>query len=425
MDKDLGHMELRLPKDHFLFTSESVTQGHPDKLCDYISDSVLDACLAQDPESKVACETCVKNNICMVFGEITTKATLVYEQIVREAIKNVGYDSIAKGFDYKNAVIISALDSQSPEIFDALKTGKKDEEIGAGDQGLMIGYASDETEEMMPITHLLANKLCERLNQCRREGILPWSRPDAKSQVTVEYKKNEDGHLIPLRVHTVLISAQHDETVTLEQISTDLKEKVIKAVIPSHLLDENTLYYMNPSGSFIKGGPYADSGLTGRKIIVDTYGGWGGHGGGCFSGKDPTKVDRSAAYAARWVAKSLVANGFCKRAMLEVAYGIGLAHPISLLVNSYGTAVAPLTDHDLQDIVVRNFDLRPGCIIRELQLKRPIYKATSAFGHFGRKDTDFSWEKVKDLSHEKATYFKEDKRERKASVENQRVFGDI
>ena len=420
MNPELEVIEKKLPKDRFLFTSESVTQGHPDKLCDFISDSVLDACLLQDPDSKVACETVVKSNICMVFGEITTKGTLLYEQIVREAIKYVGYDSLAKGFDYKTATIILALDSQSPEIFEALHLGTKEEEIGAGDQGLMIGYASDETEELMPLTHILASKLCERLNTCRREGILPWLRPDGKSQVTVEYKKNEEGHLTPIRVHTVLISCQHDEAVTQEQLGKDLKEHVIKAVIPEKLLDGDVIYHLNPSGSFTKGGPYADSGLTGRKIIVDTYGGWGGHGGGCFSGKDPTKVDRSAAYGARWVAKSLVANGFCKRVLVEVAYGIGIAHPISLMVNSYGSCIEPYTDHDLQDIVIRNFDLRPGCLIRDLQLRKPIYKKTAAFGHFGRDE--FPWEVVKDLSLEKKSA---NGNGQHMNAENKETFGEI
>lgn len=420
MDKELENIEKKLPKDRFLFTSESVTQGHPDKLCDFISDSVLDACLQLDPDAKVACETVCKSNICMVFGEISCKGNLLYEQIVREAIKNVGYDSMAKGFDYKTATIILALDQQSPEIFAAVNLGSKEEDIGAGDQGLMIGYASDETPELMPITHILASKLCERMNFCRREGILPLLRPDGKSQVTVEYKKNEEGHLIPIRVHTILISAQHDEKLTQEQLAKDLKEHVIKPVIPAELIDAETIYHLNPSGSFVKGGPYADSGLTGRKIIVDTYGGWGGHGGGCFSGKDPTKVDRSAAYGARWVAKSLVGNGFCKRVVVEVAYGIGIAHPISLMVNSYGTCVEPYTDHDLQDIVIKNFDLRPGCLIRDLQLRKPIYKQTAAFGHFGRGE--FSWEVIKDLSHEKK---KANGEETHVNHENKEVFGEI
>ena len=271
--------KFKIPKDHFLFTSESVTQGHPDKLCDFISDSILDACLAQDPDSKVACETCVKNNICMVFGEITTKSIVHYEQLVREAIKEIGYDDSAKGFDYKNVTVIVAIDQQSPEIFESLHTEKKPEEIGAGDQGLMIGYATDESDLFMPLTHIFASQICEKMNDCRKDKTIGWMRPDGKSQVTVEYKKSKDGHLVPLRVHTVLISAQHDETVARDELESDLKEKIIKKIIPANLLDENTIYHLNPSGKFVLGGPYADSGLTGRKIIVDTYGGWGGHGG--------------------------------------------------------------------------------------------------------------------------------------------------
>ena len=271
--------KFKIPKDHFLFTSESVTQGHPDKLCDFISDTILDACLSQDPDSKVACETCVKNNICMVFGEITTKAKVQYEQLVREAIKEIGYDDSSKGFDYKNVTVIVAIDQQSPEIFSSLHTDKKPEDIGAGDQGLMIGYASDESEYMMPLTHIFASQICEKMNESRKDKSIGWMRPDGKSQVTVEYKRNKDGHLVPLRVHTVLISAQHDETVSRDELESDLKDRIIKKVIPANLLDENTIYHLNPSGRFVLGGPYADSGLTGRKIIVDTYGGWGGHGG--------------------------------------------------------------------------------------------------------------------------------------------------
>eukprot|EP00330_Aristerostoma_sp_ATCC50986_P007262 CAMPEP_0114586010 /NCGR_PEP_ID=MMETSP0125-20121206/9368_1 /TAXON_ID=485358 ORGANISM="Aristerostoma sp., Strain ATCC 50986" /NCGR_SAMPLE_ID=MMETSP0125 /ASSEMBLY_ACC=CAM_ASM_000245 /LENGTH=396 /DNA_ID=CAMNT_0001781289 /DNA_START=61 /DNA_END=1251 /DNA_ORIENTATION=+ len=391
---------LQLDKDRFLFTSESVTNGHPDKICDYISDSVLDACLTQDPDSKVACESACKNNMFMVFGEITTNAQVNYEQIVRSSLKEIGYDNIEKGADFKNATILVNVDTQAQEIADAVHTNKKEEDIGAGDQGLMIGYACDETPQLMPLSHELALRLCQKLYELRNNGTLSWLRPDAKTQVTVEYKT--DGKLItPVRVHTVLISAQHSPSVTQEEIASQLKEHVIKQVIPSKFLDEKTLYYINPSGSFTVGGPTGDAGLTGRKIIVDTYGGWGGHGGGAFSGKDPTKVDRSAAYAARWVAKSLVNAKLCKRCMVQIAYGIGLAEPISIHVDSYGTASEGYDDSDLSKIVMENFNLKPGNIIKELGLKKPIYKKLSAFGHFGREENDFLWEQPKNLKIEK------------------------
>jgi len=389
-----------LARDHFLFSSEAVTGGHPDKLCDFISDSVLDACLEQDPDSKVACESAVKSNVVMVFGEITSKANLSYEKIVREAIKNVGYDHIDKGADYKNCTVLVAIEQQSPEIANSVHVNKKDEDVGAGDQGLMIGYACDETPELMPLSHQLSLNICKRLHDLRVDGTLAWLRPDAKSQVTVEYKI-EGKTITPIRVHTVLISTQHGPGITLEEITKQVKEHVIKPVVDSKYLDENTIYHINPSGSFLVGGPCGDAGLTGRKIIVDTYGGWGGHGGGAFSGKDPTKVDRSAAYAARWVAKSLVAAGFCKRALVQVAYGIGIADPISIHVDTYGTVAEGYTDHDLKEIVARNFNLRPGMIIKQLNLKTPIYKKLAAFGHFGRTEPEFLWEQPKDLAHEK------------------------
>eukprot|EP01017_Pseudomicrothorax_dubius_P013053 TRINITY_DN1561_c0_g1_i1.p1 TRINITY_DN1561_c0_g1~~TRINITY_DN1561_c0_g1_i1.p1 ORF type:complete len:405 (+),score=135.69 TRINITY_DN1561_c0_g1_i1:63-1277(+) len=391
---------LKHPRDHFLFTSESVNQGHPDKLCDLVSDSVLDACLAQDPESKVACETSAKGNMVMVFGEITTKANLVFEQIVREAIKEIGYDSVDKGMDYRTATVIVALDKQSPEIAEAVHVGKKDEEVTAGDQGFMIGYACDESPEFMPLTHYLANRLVERMNEVRRKKICPWMGPDAKSQVTIEYRI-EGVNYIPLRVHTIVISTQHTASITNEEITAQLREHVIKPVVPANLLDERTIYHLNPSGRFVLGGPMADAGLTGRKIIVDTYGGWGGHGGGAFSGKDPTKVDRSGAYTARWIAKSLVAAGFARRCYVQIAYTIGVATPVSVFIQTYGTVASGYTDNDLLDIVLRNFDLRVGNIIKELNLKRPIYKKLASFGHFGRSDPDFTWETPKDLSHEK------------------------
>ncbi|CAG9322793.1 unnamed protein product [Blepharisma stoltei] len=389
-----------LPEGHFLFTSESVNEGHPDKLCDQISDAIVDACFSQDPNSKVACETCAKTNFIMIFGEITSAANVNYEQVVRDAIKQVGYDHIDKGLDYNTCEVMVAIEGQSPDIAQAVHINKSVEEIGAGDQGHMFGYASNETPECMPLSHLLANKLGFRLAEVRKNGLLGWVRPDGKTQVTVEYR-HEGGRVVPLRIHTIVISTQHDPDVSLEEIQQQLKEHVIKPVVPAQYLDDKTIYHLNPSGRFVIGGPHGDAGLTGRKIIVDTYGGWGAHGGGAFSGKDPTKVDRSAAYAARWVAKSLVKGGFCDRALVQVSYAIGVAHPLSVHVDSYGTVRKGKTDHDLLQIVYRNFDLRPGCIIRDLALNRPIFQKTAAYGHFGREEeADFTWEIPKDLSHE-------------------------
>ena len=389
---------------NFLFSSESVNEGHPDKLCDQISDAILDACLAQDPNARVAAETSVKNNFCIVFGEITTSAKIDYEQVVRDACKEVGYDDIDKGLDYRTMEVMNRLDRQSPEIAQAVHANgeKAVEDIGAGDQGLMFGYASDETEELMPLTHSLATRLGWQLTKVRKEGTLKWVRPDGKTQVTVEYKKEADGRLTPVRVHTILISTQHSPDVTNEQIKSDLIEHVIKPIVPAKYLDENTIYHINPSGAFTIGGPYGDAGLTGRKIIIDTYGGWGAHGGGAFSGKDTTKVDRSAAYAARWAAKSLVANGFCHRVLVQLAYAIGVAHPLSLHVDTYGSVIEGFTDTDLRNILIRNFDFRPGCIQRDLELKKPQFQKLAAYGHMGRTDLNTTWEEVKDLTHEKA-----------------------
>jgi len=384
---------------NFLFTSESVNEGHPDKLADQVSDAVLDACLEEDPNSRVACETCTKTNLIMVFGEITTKSTANIEDIVRRVAKEVGYDSNEKGLDYKTMDVWNKLEKQSPDIAQAVSQ-QAAEDLGAGDQGHMFGYASDETPELMPLTHFLATKLGYQLTKVRKDGTLPWVRPDGKTQVTAEYKKMPDNSLVPQRIHTILISTQHSPDVSNEKIRSDILEHVIKPVVPSHLLDENTIYHINPSGRFVIGGPHGDAGLTGRKIIIDTYGGWGAHGGGAFSGKDTTKVDRSAAYAARWAAKSLVAAGFAKRCLVQVSYAIGVAQPLSMFVDSYGTSAKNKDDNDLCEIVKRNFDFRPGCIERDLKLREPQYQKLAAYGHFGRDDIKPAWEVVKDLTHE-------------------------
>lgn len=381
----------------FLFTSESVNEGHPDKLCDQVSDAVLDACLAQDKWSKVACESASKTGMVMAFGEITTQAKVDYEAVVREAVKKIGFDDEKKGLDYKTCRVLQEIHAQSPEIAGGVHVGRTAEDVGAGDQGHMFGYATNESEELMPLTHVFATKLGYRLTEVRKQNILPWVRPDGKTQVTMEYEKDDAGRLKPLRVVAVVISTQHSEDVTNEQIRSDLMEHVIKAVIPDSYLTPETKYFLNPSGRFVIGGPEGDAGLTGRKIIIDTYGGWGAHGGGAFSGKDPTKVDRSAAYAARWVAKSLVAAGLCDRCIFQVSYGIGIAEPTSLFVDSYGTVKGGKTDADLLEIVKNNFDLRPGVIIRELDLLRPIYSKTAAYGHFGRNEPEFTWEHPKQL----------------------------
>ncbi|GBG25728.1 S-adenosylmethionine synthase [Hondaea fermentalgiana] len=382
----------------YLFTSESVNEGHPDKLADVVSDAVLDACLAQDPDSKVACETATKTKLVMIFGEITSKATVNFEQVVRDAVKNVGYTSPEIGIGHNSCSVVVGIEEQSPDIAQGVHLGKALEDIGAGDQGIMFGYACDETEELMPASHLWATKIGKRLTDVRKDGTLGWVRPDGKVQVTVAYKE-VNGVTEPQYVHTVLISTQHDEGVSQEQIAEDLKREVISKVIPEKYITPETRYVLNPSGRFVIGGPHGDAGLTGRKIIVDTYGGWGAHGGGAFSGKDPTKVDRSAAYAGRWVAKSLVAAGLCRRCLVQLSYGIGVAEPISLHVETYGTVKEGMTEAQLKEIVKNNFDLRPGCLIRDLKLKRPIYSKTTCYGHFGRNDPDFTWEQPKELKY--------------------------
>jgi len=372
-----------------------VSEGHPDKMCDQISDAVLDACLDQDPDAKVACETSTKTGMIMIFGEITTKGHPDYPATVRKALQKMGWNDSKIGFDFNTCNVLVALEQQSPNIADGVHIGRKDEDIGAGDQGHMFGYATDETPELMPLTHVLATRLIEKLSLLRNNGTLKWLRPDAKTQVTVEYKK-DGGYLTPLRVHTVVISTQTDDLVKLSQIRGDLLQLVVKSTIPAKLLDDRTIYHMQPSGSFVTGGPFADAGLTGRKIIVDSYGGWGAHGGGAFSGKDPTKVDRSACYAARWVAKSIVAAGLSTRVIVQISYSIGIAEPLSVYIDTYGTGKR--SDAEILQIVKANFDLRPGCLMRDLRLRRPIYEKTAYFGHFGRNDPDFTWETPKKLN---------------------------
>ena len=368
-----------------LFTSESVTEGHPDKICDQIADAVLDAILAKDPDAHVACECCATTGMVLVMGEITTSAYVPIDQIARNKIIEIGYDRAKYGFDGQSCAVLVSVDEQSPDIAMGVKRG--DENMGAGDQGMMFGYACDETPEYMPLAISLAHKLTYALSQARKSGKLPYLRPDGKAQVTVEYEDDR-----PLRVEAIVLSTQHAPEATHEQIERDMIETVIRPTVPAELLDENTKFFINPTGRFVIGGPQGDSGLTGRKIIVDSYGGYAHHGGGAFSGKDPSKVDRSAAYAMRHVAKNLVAAGLCRRCEVGVAYAIGVARPVSVFVDTEGTGTLP--DDKLAKIVEESFDLRPAAIIRRLDLRRPIYQQIAAYGHFGRDDLDLPWERL-------------------------------
>ncbi|HIE25350.1 MAG TPA: methionine adenosyltransferase [Anaerolineales bacterium] len=386
-----------MTSESLMFTSESVTEGHPDKMCDQISDAVLDECLKQDPKSRVACETAIKTGYVMLLGEITTKAYVDFDKLVREVVVGIGYDRGKKGFDGYTCGVLSAIASQSTDIAmgvdEALesKSGEMSEAeidaIGAGDQGMMFGYACNETPTLMPMPIYLAHKLTLRLTEVRKNGTLDWVRPDGKSQVTIEYSKGQ-----PKRVDTVLISTQHAPDISAEDIRAQIIEHVINPILPADMVDDKLKIFVNPTGRFVIGGPMGDAGVTGRKIIVDTYGGMGRHGGGAFSGKDATKVDRSAAYAARWVAKNIVAAGIADRCEIQLAYAIGVAHPLSINVESFGTG--KISDDEISALVDEYFDLRPGAIIRDLDLRKPIYRQTAAYGHFGREDVEFTWERT-------------------------------
>jgi len=388
-------MDSLMESPKYLFTSESVTEGHPDKLCDQISDAVVDACLEQDPTSRVACETAAKTGYVMLLGEVTTQAVINYDELARDVIKSIGYDHTDKGFDYNTCGVLVAICKQSPDIDMGVskakeaKEGKMDdiEAIGAGDQGMMFGYACNETPVLMPMPIYLAHQLTRRLAEARKDGTIAWLRPDGKSQVTVEYAYGK-----PKRIDTVVISTQHAPDVSHDEIEKQVIEKIIRPIIPAGMLDDKTIFHINPTGRFVTGGPKGDSGVTGRKIIVDTYGGMGRHGGGCFSGKDATKVDRSAAYAARWAAKNVVAAGLADRCEIQVAYAIGVAHPVSINVETFGTGKIP--GDKIAQSIYDHFDLRPGAIIRDLDLRKPQFRKFTNYGHFGRDDLDLAWERT-------------------------------
>ena len=393
---------------NYYFTSESVTEGHPDKMCDAISDAILDAVIEQDPMGRVACETAITTGLVVVMGEITTRAYIDISQIVRNTISEIGYDDIQYGFDAKTCCILTCINGQSNDIAIGVDKGfelkkadnisNKIESIGAGDQGMMFGFATNETKEFMPYPIVLAHKLAQQLTKVRKDKILPYLRPDGKTQVTIEYDEEQK----PIRIEAVVLSTQHDSVVTQKQIHTDIKKYVFDPILPIEMVDENTKYFINPTGRFVVGGPNGDSGLTGRKIIVDTYGGYARHGGGAFSGKDCTKVDRSAAYAARYIAKNIVAAGLAEKCEIQLSYAIGVARPMSIMVDTFGTS--KLSDSVLSEIICRHFDLRPTGIIKMLNLRQPIYKQTSAYGHFGRDDLDLSWEKTDKIEVLKEDY---------------------
>ena len=379
----------------YLFTSESVTEGHPDKMCDAISDAILDELMRQDPMSRVACETCTTTGMVLVMGEITTQGYVDIPKVVRDTVREIGYTRSKYGFDAETCSVLTAIDEQSPDIAQGVNDSQDDHSIGAGDQGMMFGYATDETPEYMPYPIMMAHKLCRQLAKVRKDGTIPYLRPDGKSQVTVEY---DDGK--PVRIDAVVLSAQHNPNVSQEELAADIRKHVFEKVLPADMVDEQTTYLVNPTGRFVVGGPQGDSGLTGRKIIVDTYGGMARHGGGAFSGKDCTKVDRSAAYAARYVAKNLVAAGVAKRLEIQLAYAIGVANPVSISVDTFGTGRIP--DENILKLIMKHFDLRPAAIIESLNLRRPIYAATAAYGHFGRTDAGFPWEELDKVDEIKA-----------------------